>query len=102
MLITSPRKKVDVRVSACDIDQKSQIKYVGVLIDDCLRWDAQLQYISNKITKNTGILSKLRYYVSINTLKQLYYTLIYPYLNYGLMSWGTACQAKLKKIKNKP
>ena len=102
MLITSPRKKVDVRVSACDIEQKSQIKYVGVLIDDCLRWDAQLQYISNKITKNTGILSKLRYYVSINTLKQLYYTLIYPYLNYGLMSWGTACQAKFKKIKNKP
>ena len=99
MLITSPRKKVNVRVSVCDIEQKSQIKYLGVFIDDCLRWDAQLQHVNNKITKNTGILYKLRYYVSINTLKQLYYTLIYPYLNYGLMSWGTACQTKLKKIK---
>ena len=98
MLITSPRKKVNVRLSVCDIEQKSQIKYLGVFID-CLRWDAQLQHVNNKITKNTGILYKLRYYVSINTLKQLYYTLIYPYLNYGLMSWGTACQTKLKKIK---
>ena len=36
----------------------------------------------------------------MSTLKQLYYTLIYPYLNYGLMSWGTAmCQTKLNKIK---
>ena len=35
----------------------------------------------------------------INALKQLYYTLIFPYLNYGLMSWGTACQTKLRKIK---
>ena len=26
-----------------------------------------------------GILYKLRYYVSMNTLKQLYYMLIYPY-----------------------
>ena len=99
MLITSPRKKVDVPVTACDIEQKSQIKYFGVFIDVCLKWDAQLQYINNKITKNIGILYKLRYYVSMNTLKQLYYMLIYPYLNYGLMSWGTACQTRLKKIK---
>ena len=28
-----------------------------------------------------------------------YYTLIYPYLTYGLMSWGTAYQTKLNKIK---
>ena len=56
-------------------------------------------FINNKITKNIGILYKLRYYVSMNTLKQLYYTLIYPCINHGLMSWGTACQTKLKKIK---
>ena len=67
-------KKVDVQVSACE--QKSQIKYLGVFIDDCLKWEAQLQYINNKITKNIGILYKLRYYVSMKTLKQLYYTLI--------------------------
>ncbi|CAH3033147.1 unnamed protein product [Porites lobata] len=41
----------------------------------------------------------LRHYVPISTLKQLYYTLIYPYLTYGLMSWGTAYQTKLNKIK---
>ena len=35
----------------------------------------------------------------LSTLKQLYYTLIYPYLTYGLMSWGTAYQTKLNKIK---
>ena len=38
MLITSPRKKVDVQVSACDIEQKSQIKYLSVFISDCLNW----------------------------------------------------------------
>ena len=46
-----------------------------------------------------GILDKLRYHVSINTLKQLYHTLIYLYRNYGSTSWGTACQTKFKKIK---
>ena len=35
----------------------------------------------------------------MSTLKQLYYTLIYPYLTYGLMSWSAAYQTKLNKIK---
>ena len=99
MIITSPKKKTNIRITACNIEQKSQIKYLGVFIDEHLKWDAQLQHINNKITKNIGILFKLRHYVPISTLKQLYYTLIYPFLTYGLMSWGTAYQTKLNKIK---
>ena len=47
---------------ACDIEQKSQIKYLGVFIDDCLKWDAQLQYINNKITKS------LEFYINLDTM----------------------------------
>ena len=83
----------------CNIEQKSQIKYLGVFIDEHLKWDAQLRHINNKITKNIGILFILRYYVPMSTPKQLYFALIYPYLTYGLMSWGTAYQTKLNKIK---
>ena len=86
MIITPPKKKTYIRITACNIEQKSQIKYLGVFIDEHLKWDAQLQHINNKITKNIGILFKLRHYVPVSTLKQLYYTLIYPYLTYGLMS----------------
>ena len=99
MIITSPNKKTSIRITACNTEQKSQIKYLDVLIDEHLKWDAQLQHINNKMTKNIGILFKLRHYVPISTLKQLYYTLIYPYLTYGLMSWGTTYQNKLNKIK---
>jgi hypothetical protein len=52
------------------------------------------------MAKNTGVINKLRHFVCIHILKQLYCTLIYPYLNYG-MSWGTACPTRLDKIKTK-
>ena len=66
MIITSPKKKTNIRITVCNIniEQKSQIKYLGVFIDEHLKWDAQLQHINNKITKNIGILFKLRYYVA--------------------------------------
>ena len=65
MIITSPKKKTNIRITACNIEQKSQIKYLGVFIDEHLKWDAQLQHINNKITKYIGILSKHRHYVPI-------------------------------------
>ena len=34
-------------------------------------------------------------------LKQLYYTLVYPYLNYGIMSWGNTFTSKMNKIRTK-
>ena len=33
--------------------------------------------------------------MSLSSLRQLYYNLIYPYISYGLASWGSACQTRL-------
>ena len=99
MIITSPKKKTNIRITVCSIEQKSQIKYLGVFIDEHLKWDAQLHHINNKITKNIGILFKLRHYMPMSTRKQLYYTLIYPYLTYGIMSWGTHTKLSYRKSK---
>ena len=36
----------------------------------------------------------------MSILKQLYYTLVYSYVTYGLMSWGTAYQTELNESKS--
>ena len=73
MIITSPKKKTKIRITVCNIEQNSQIKYLGVFIDEHLKWDVQLQHINNKITKNNGILflGLGIIYVPMSTLKQL-------------------------------
>ena len=61
----------------------------------------RLSMLITNYQKNVGIINKLRYYLNINMLKQLYYTLIYPYLSYGVMSWGNTYPTKLTKIQTK-
>ena len=68
--------------------QKDYIKYLGVYTDKHLNWQPQIQHVNNKLAKNLGILSKLRYYIDLNILKQIYYALIYPYLSYGILAWA--------------
>ena len=58
----------------------------------------QTQHINNKLAKNIAIINKLRYFVDLHTLKQLYYSFIYPYLTYATIAWGSACKTNLRKI----
>ena len=96
MLITSSKKKIHLNIH--NIEPKSYIKYLGICLDEHLQpWEPQIQHVNNKLAKNIGIINKLKHYLDLNMLKQLYYTLIYPYLNYGLASWGAAYKTRLKK-----
>jgi hypothetical protein len=86
MLLKSSSKKTR-HINIRHIEEKPHIKYLGIYIDDNFKWTQQIKHVKSKIAKNTGVL-KLRYYIHLRMVKKLYYTLIYPYLNYGLTSWG--------------
>ena len=100
MLISSSRSNGSVNLIH-NIECKSQIKYLGVYLDQNLHWGPQTQHINSKLAKNVGIINKLRYYVDLHTLRQLYFSFIYPYITYGIASWGSACKTRLHKIKTK-
>ena len=103
MIIKSPRKKIpDFNIH--QIERKEYIKYLGVYLDQHLNWNQQLKIIHSKISKNLGVIRQLRFYVSFKTLKNIYYSLIYPYLAYGILSWGSTYKTKLselQKLQNK-
>ena len=44
------------------------------------------------------MLSKIRYYVNRKILRQLYYSIIYPFLTYGLSIWGNTYSSTLKPL----
>ena len=52
----------------------------------------------SKISKIVGIIARLRHHVPLNTLLQIYHSLIFPYPLYGVPVWGQASQCDLKKI----
>ena len=81
------------------ISEESCIKYLGVLIDCHLNWKQHILHISKKNSRSIGIMYKLRNFLNTNLLKNIYYSLIYSYLVYGIESWGSACETELSKIR---
>ena len=96
-----PPKKNIPEIKIADIKQKNYIKYLGIFLDKHLAWEYQIKHVNNKIAKNLGIITKLRHYLDLSMLRQLYYTLVYPYSNYGIMSWGNTYTSKLNNLRTK-
>ena len=67
-------------------------------MDKNLNWKAHIDYISSKISKACGIISKLRYSVSTKLLVEIYNALIHSYLRYGIVIWGNTSEESLKPL----
>ena len=95
----STSHKVKLLIANREIKQEKFIKYLGLHIDSHLSWKFHLLHISRKkIKRCIGILSKIRYFVSQQVLVQLYYTLIYPFLTYSLITWGNTYPTSLQPL----
>ena len=101
MTVSSPQKANKLKLNLHNIEEKNYIKYLGIYIDKNLNWAPHIQHINSKISKNLGILFRLRHFLTLNTLKQIYYSLIYPYLHYGIMSWGNTYPSRLTQVQTK-
>ena len=80
------------------LERGSSAKFLGYLLDENLKWNNHIVYISKKVSKNTGILYKLRKVGDKDTVLQAYYSFIHPYLTNGLLIWGSAPKMQIDKL----
>ena len=76
----------------------NKTKFLGVLIDENSTWKDHIDAISKTMSRNIGIINKLKHFVPKRILLSLYYTLVMPYLNYGILAWGNSCKTYLNKL----
>src|SRR6218665_1107739 len=71
------------------IPQTKSVKFHGVIVNQNLTWSEHITQITNKVSKNIGILSRISFKLPAYTLISLYYSLIYPYLAYCNIIWSS-------------
>lgn len=100
------RMNFDVTIKLFDHDKnslillgrKDYVKYLGILVDSNLTWKQHISFISSKIRKSLGIISRLRHFVPNDTLLSIYRSLVQPYITYGIAVRGHAAQTNLDKL----
>lgn len=86
MLIHDPRRlnmaKCDIRINNEKIQEVTEIKYLGVVIDKHLMFDSFAEYVTKKVAKKVNFLYRINKHVSNYTLVTIYKTIIAPHFEY--------------------
>ena len=99
---------VQITIRNENIKETNSIKLLGIIVDNKLKWHEHIIYIKNKVSRAIGIIYKARKYANKQTVKQMYYTFVFPYLIYCCEIWGNTshtyldplikCQKKIIRI----
>ena len=92
---------INLLINGEQLKEVNFAKYLGVLIDNKLKWTNQINAINLKLSKGNGLLAKIRHYVPSCVLRSLYFSFINPHIDYNLLNWSMAANTNLESIENK-
>ena len=99
-----PRQKrilhndLSIMINDCVIDRVKEVVFLGVILDEHISWKPHISHVARKISKSIGIIYKASFFLSKSSLCKLYYSLVYPYLQYCITVWGSTYPSNLKRI----
>ena len=94
MLFHNPQRQIPINnipkiyINNMEIERVEEFNFLGITINCNCTWKNHLFYTSKKISKNIGLLSMLKFQLPKHCLKLIYFALVHPYLNYGILLWG--------------
>lgn len=89
---------LNVVINGQQINKVSSCKYLGVFIDDALKWNVHIDYVYSKIIKFASFFYKLRSFVPKECLCKIYYAFVFPYINFGVEIYANCSNAALDKL----
>lgn len=100
-LFSSKIDEPDLHITINDepITRRSATKYLGIMIDDKFRWDSHIRNVENSVSRNIGLIARIRCFLKPEHLFMLYNSLVLPHLSYGIQVWGSTYPSKLNRLE---
>ena len=70
------------------IQRQHDTKFLGVILSADLKWDKHIDIVTNKVSKNIGIIAKARHLLPQHLTRTLYLTLVDPYISSCNLVWS--------------
>ena len=68
------------------------------MVDERLDWSEHTKSVKAKLSSSLYAINASKHYLTTGHLLMLYNALVYPYLTYGLLLWGSTFRSHLNKL----
>ena len=99
LVTTKTREKIEIKLGNSLIEEVESFKYLGIIIQNNLKFNLYIAELTSKISSAAGVLYALRDFLPGKSLKNLYYSLIYPQLSLHILAWGNSPETVLQPLK---
>ncbi|MCP4475924.1 MAG: hypothetical protein GY821_15440 [Gammaproteobacteria bacterium] len=87
-----------LEIHGIPIKQYTETRFLGVIIDDKLNWDAHIRHLKRKLNYAIATLYRIEDCVPKHLYTDLYHTLFESHLSYCISVWGSATQQRISKL----
>ena len=102
MLFTNVNKRLSseysLKIGDAIIERKQCIKFLGMTLDKNLSWSNHIKACCSKVAGSIYAINRVKNIIPREYMLTLYYSIIYPYLSYGITVWGAAYNTHIKKL----
>ena len=96
----------DIALSLLDteLEKVNSVKCLGLDIDEYLTWDNHMLSIRQKVTRNLGVLRRVKPFLKTENLIVIYRSIIEPYFTYCCIVWDSISETQivnLQKLQNR-
>lgn len=74
------------------------VKFLGVIIDEDLSWDAHIDHLANTLNSSIVIIKRIRKFIPCGEYRKLYDALFASHLTYCISCWGGVANYKLSRL----
>ena len=101
MVFSNSRSDSDdlrITLNGVQIERTDSERFLGVIVESNLNWKIHISNLAAKISRNAGILYKLKGLVPNKVLRLVYNSLIQSHINYCSNVWGLGAKSTLNSI----
>ena len=93
-----PGGDLHIKVGGQYIKRARTVKYLGMLIDEDMKFRSHIGKVASTISRHIGIISRARHVLDTSLHILLYNALVLPYITYCLVIWGSNYESNLQPI----
>ena len=89
---TLSEAKLHIHMNHQDLNNVTDTKILGVTVDQDLKWNLHIDNICKKLSRLSGLLWRIKSYLTFNAMVLFYNSYVLPCFQYCLSVWGNCLQ----------
>ena len=86
------------KINNIPIAMKQTARFLGVLVDNKLKWKQHVHAVRNKMSRYLGIMYKLRHVLPQPARLTIFHSFVQSHLNYCALVWGFSAKSNIESL----